>query len=50
MNLYYLNNLVNSIVSGKQTVRSGMHLNELLYEADENGYVIEIDKDNKNIL
>ena len=50
MNLYYLNNLVNSIVAGKQTVRSGMRLNELLNEADENGCVIEIDKDNKKYL
>ena len=50
MNLYYLNNLVNSIVSGKQTVQSGMKLNELLNEAVENGCTIEIDKDNKKYL
>lgn len=50
MNLYYLNNLVNSIVAGKQTVRSGMRLNELLNEAHENGCKIEIDKDNKKYL
>lgn len=50
MNLYYLNNLVNSIVSGKQTVRSGMYLNELLNEADQNGCVIEIDKVNKKYI
>lgn len=50
MNLYYLNNLVNSIVAGKHTVESGMRLNELLNEAEENGCVIEIDKDNKKYL
>lgn len=50
MNLYYLNNLVNSIVAGKHTVKSGMRLNELLNEAEENGCVIEIDKDSKKYL
>ena len=50
MNLYYLNNLVNSIVAGKHTVKSGMRLNELLNEAEENGCVIEIDKDNKKYM
>lgn len=51
MDLYHLNNLVNTIASNLRNPRTDcLYLNELLYEAELAGYQIEIDRKNKQYI
>lgn len=50
MNLYYLNQKVNALSSrAGVSLYARWTLGELLHEADMQGYLIELDKENKRI-